>query len=211
VLYCGSTGSVGHAFVCDGYSSGGYYHINWGWNGMSDGFFRLSALNPLEEGIGGSDSGYGYNQSQCAVTGIRPADGTTPERFISLYAFGPMIWNADEGYFTFDDTYNGIYNYSGEDLEVELGVRLEDISGESHYAGEGVTITIPGFSEGLIHGEDGIRPVYPTELPAGMYTAHPVVRNPGSGTWQQIFIPYGKSGTVFVTKEEDGTVTVGKK
>ena len=211
VLYCGSTGSVGHAFVCDGYSSGGYYHINWGWNGMSDGFFLLSALNPLEEGIGGSDSGYGYNQSQCAVTGIRPADGTTPERFIPLYAFGPMIWNADEGYFTFDDTYNGIYNYSGEDLDVELGVRLEDISGESHYAGEGETVTIPGFSEGLIHGEDGIRPVYPAELPAGMYTAHPVVRNPGSGTWQQIFIPYGKSGTVFVTKEEDGTVTVGKK
>ena len=31
----------GHAFICDGYAGNNLYHINWGWGGMSDGYFRL--------------------------------------------------------------------------------------------------------------------------------------------------------------------------
>ena len=38
--------SVGHEFVCDGYDGNGYFHFNWGWGGMSDGYFLLDALNP---------------------------------------------------------------------------------------------------------------------------------------------------------------------
>lgn len=32
------------AFVCDGYKNGGFFHINWGWGGFSDGYFLLSLL-----------------------------------------------------------------------------------------------------------------------------------------------------------------------
>ena len=60
VLYGGANSNGGHEFVCDGYDDGGYYHINWGWNGSCDGYFLLSALNP------GSSSN-GYNMSQNAV------------------------------------------------------------------------------------------------------------------------------------------------
>ena len=49
LLYCGQSGAGGHAFVCDGYAGNGYYHFNWGWGGMSDGNFRLSALNPKSQ------------------------------------------------------------------------------------------------------------------------------------------------------------------
>lgn len=31
----------GHAFVCDGYKSGDYFHFNWGWNGYNDGDFYI--------------------------------------------------------------------------------------------------------------------------------------------------------------------------
>ena len=34
-------GGDGHEFVCDGYQTGDYYHINWGWNGGDDGYFLL--------------------------------------------------------------------------------------------------------------------------------------------------------------------------
>jgi len=34
-------GGQGHQFVCDGYQTGDYYHINWGWNGNDDGYFLL--------------------------------------------------------------------------------------------------------------------------------------------------------------------------
>ena len=39
----------GHQFICDGYKSGGYYHMNWGWGGWNDGYFALSALNTEDE------------------------------------------------------------------------------------------------------------------------------------------------------------------
>lgn len=37
-----------HAFVCDGYCQGGYYHFNWGWLGKFDGFFLLDGMTLYE-------------------------------------------------------------------------------------------------------------------------------------------------------------------
>ena len=72
VLYKGQKlAGGGHAFVCDGYQSDDYFHINWGWGGSSDGYFKLSALHPSYEGIGGSSASGGYSESQAAVIGIR--------------------------------------------------------------------------------------------------------------------------------------------
>ncbi len=70
VYYSGRNSSAGHAFVCDGYDGSGYYHINWGWSGTSDGFFLLTALDPNEQGTGGSSSG--YNQNQAALIYAEP-------------------------------------------------------------------------------------------------------------------------------------------
>lgn len=73
VLVAGSNASGGHAFVCDGYNADGYFHINWGWGGTSDGYFLLSALNPGAQGIGGTT--HGYNQSTVFYVGLQPANG----------------------------------------------------------------------------------------------------------------------------------------
>ena len=72
VFYTGQSGSGGHAFVCDGYDGKGYYHINWGWGGVSDGHFLLSALNPNTQGTGGGNSG--YNTGQIILIGMTPKD-----------------------------------------------------------------------------------------------------------------------------------------
>lgn len=80
VLYGG--GSIfggGHSFVCDGYDGEGMYHFNWGWSGMSDGYFALDALNPDALGSGGG-SGGGYNFTQDAVFGIQPPTGEPAEQ-----------------------------------------------------------------------------------------------------------------------------------
>ena len=68
VIYGGQTGKGGHAFICDGYRDGDYFHFNWGWGGMSNGYFLLSACNPDNQGFGGSAGGYSSNQE--AVIGI---------------------------------------------------------------------------------------------------------------------------------------------
>ena len=36
----------GHAFVCDGYQGGDYFHFNFGWAGSSNGYFYLDNLTP---------------------------------------------------------------------------------------------------------------------------------------------------------------------
>lgn len=58
VYLAGYNAKSGHAFVCDGYDKDDYFHINWGWVGLDDGYFKMSALDPSEQGIGGSDAGY---------------------------------------------------------------------------------------------------------------------------------------------------------
>jgi hypothetical protein len=63
IFYVGY-GSGGHAFVCDGYTSGSdYFHFNWGWGGYADGNYYLNNLTP-----GGSN----FNSNQAAVFGIEP-------------------------------------------------------------------------------------------------------------------------------------------
>lgn len=210
VLYCGQSNAGGHAFVCDGYRSDGYYHINWGWDGMSDGFFLLSVLDPYNQGTGGSGDGSGFNFNQSITIGIRPSTGAEADRFIPLYARAGMVWNPTEEFFMFGTSNSGAYSYSEDDIEVETGIRLVSGSGETYYAGEGTTLSIEGISGGYLHGIEGIRPVYPADLPVGNYSAYPVVRNPGADTWQDIFTPYNDSKPVAVTKNDDGTITVEK-
>ena len=63
VLYTGDRGGGGHAFVCDGYKNDGFYHFNYGWNGNSDGWYRVS---PAETDY------VPYSFSQQALLGIVP-------------------------------------------------------------------------------------------------------------------------------------------
>ena len=45
VLYGGaSQREGGHEFVLDGYDEEGFVHVNWGWEGSSDGFFNIADL-----------------------------------------------------------------------------------------------------------------------------------------------------------------------
>ena len=65
----------GHAFVCDGMKSDGYLHINWGWYGMADGYFALSALAPEMQGTGGSSSNLAFTERVCIYSNIKPNAG----------------------------------------------------------------------------------------------------------------------------------------
>lgn len=48
VLLGGSNGSVGHAFICDGYNDQGEFHFNYGWGGLSDGWSTIeNSLFPV--------------------------------------------------------------------------------------------------------------------------------------------------------------------
>lgn len=116
VYYSGSNNSGGgHAFVCDGYAGDGYYHINWGWQGMSDGNFLLSVLDPDVQGTGGSDAG--YNLGQDALIGAVPRDLTIIE---------------PEAYAVFD---NGVLTFYCDNNRATRTGTTYDLNSGSNYPG----------------------------------------------------------------------------
>ena len=65
VLGCTSSGGC-HIFVVDGYdATTDMYHVNWGWGGSCNGYFRLSILD--------ATSAKAYSSNKQAIIGIAPA------------------------------------------------------------------------------------------------------------------------------------------
>lgn len=84
VIYAGQRSSATHQFVCDGYDGEGFFHINWGWGGLSDGWFRLAVLNPKKPGTGGGTGLDGYTMYQSAIIGLQPERGGTAPNLTPL-------------------------------------------------------------------------------------------------------------------------------
>ncbi|MCQ2096229.1 MAG: C10 family peptidase [Bacteroidaceae bacterium] len=53
-----------HCFVCDGYNDAGYFHFNFGWSGIADGYYLTSLINPLEQD---------FSNASFAIIGIQPS------------------------------------------------------------------------------------------------------------------------------------------
>jgi len=79
IWYQGS-GSVGHAFVCDGYQDADYFHFNWGWGGANDGYFYINNLNP---------SDYSFNNDQYALLKILP--GNLPDGYNGFFLSSKVL------------------------------------------------------------------------------------------------------------------------
>ena len=83
VYYSGSAMNLeGHAFVLDGLDTNGLFHVNWGYYGNYDGYFRLDVLSvksPTHNHDAYTDDGYFCNQEAVVmcpdeVAGIMPPD-----------------------------------------------------------------------------------------------------------------------------------------
>ena len=109
----------GHAFVCDGYNSENYFHINWGW-GNSFGDYLLSALDEDGTGSGFATENYG------AVIGIQPEGGEPADipLFISDMQYGgdtPLPNRV---------TLTAYYEYvASEDIPFWIGMAVVDDAG----------------------------------------------------------------------------------
>ncbi|MDE6853950.1 MAG: C10 family peptidase [Muribaculaceae bacterium] len=89
VLYCGQDVSAGHAFVCDGYQQdqfdqNPYFHFNWGWGGLANGWFMTSNLCPQ------ASHSYNFGTLNTIIYNIKPATGATQ-------VWSPIHITADEG------------------------------------------------------------------------------------------------------------------
>ena len=153
VIYAGSDNMGGHMFVLDGYTSEDYYHVNWGWGGMANGYYALTALNPDEQGMGSNDLGT-YNEYQSAIINIKPDEGGKSLDVIRFYVEGDgynglmsrlieieagKTYTIDSGYYVNfgNETYDGAIRIVviGSDGNVRQLIYEEDLSLEAGYAG----------------------------------------------------------------------------
>ena len=74
VLFSGQAEDGGHSFILDGYINDDpdnpSYHVNWGWGGYYDDYFKVNALEPQGQGIGGATGG--FNAQQMILYGCIP-------------------------------------------------------------------------------------------------------------------------------------------
>lgn len=184
VVYGGQSTQGGHCFVCDGYDANEYFHFNWGWGGMSDGYFLLDALNPGSLGIGAN--GGGYNFDQVVVTGVQPTVGETytPDfeqqgnmaAIISGVTFTLQSWSGEQQ--------GGWFNLGTKPITIDLGAKIEPLSpttGETTYTEIETNHT---FQAG--YGYSQIKVSLPASIKDGSYRLTLCYRLTGTEEWTPV-------------------------
>ncbi|MCM1077619.1 MAG: thiol protease/hemagglutinin PrtT [Bacteroides sp.] len=190
IIYSGANAFAGHCFVCDGYQDG-FYHFNWGWGGMSDSYFRLTALTPGAQGTGGSADGYDIDQS--VIIGVQPPIEN------SDYAKNVVCMG------NFNLSYDGktdrlymhgrFFNVSQITLYGEFGLRFVDSDGKiiketlNEIGSDGISPN-SGYSQLGITGT----------IPTGTFKVYPIFK-PNNGETFVIPCPADQAGYVILTKD----------
>ena len=190
VMYTGATtANEGHAFVVDGYNRQGLFHVNWGWGGVSNGYYALSALNPTVQGIGGASSLDGFNCYQDAVIAIQPAYNHDDYYYPTL---GLESLTASQSTISRNGSVNiaanSIYNSDGGEraIKIALGIydtqgRLVAISGSKDYTAYPMYPRSNTFRNATI----------PSTVPNGEYLLHFIYTDPGSTEWKKAICALG--------------------
>lgn len=207
LYYSGDDGQAGHAFVCDGYQGNGYFHFNWGWGGAYDGYFKLDALNPAGQGIGGNEGGFNYNQ-QGFFNFTRPG-----AELIQLPQEAPFTQTgnlsatiANSGTmlsFTSDvASQMGVYAYNttSETYILDFGMKAVNINGGTPTFRQSAQRVQVAPNNGYITQNLYV----PSNLPDGTYNFYPVTKINGTEDWMEYNHTYG--AIYYVT----GTVANGR-
>lgn len=200
VYYSGATAQFeGHAFVCDGFRDG-FLHINWGWGGVAEGYFRSSAMNPPVQGIGGS-KGDGFNFYQEIITNLyNPNDET--QKFMIGVTDNDLELDKLEA--TADDALavSGSISVMTDESAYSLGLRITDESGNETFIKESNRRDPEG-------GVDESFSVSLKDFPMadGTYRVAPAVYGADSKTWNDVMALKYSVTTSYTATVADGKIT----
>lgn len=208
VYYGGGSPEGGHAFVCDGYDGKSLYHINWGWNGLSNGYFALTELLPGSQGIGAGGGG-GYITAQDMIVGIQPGYvKTNPKPLIYAEKFKINDTKPALGISTIQAVVSA-FNYSGKAINGNLGVEVIN-------AANGKTVAQFMANSGDKDIKLGWGPndttvnISTSDLAPGTYRVVPSFYMSDTKTWERIRVPLNEPQFWTLSVDNDGKVTVGK-
>lgn len=206
LLYTAFSTGGGHAFVIDGYQAKdgiGYFHVNWGWDGTVNGYFRINVLQPSDSGTGASSTSDGYNTEQRALIGLQPA--TKPLENYGRY-LSDLGWNTVDNFqynlmIPINSSYKpGTFSIALAERDADGNIDYERLYNEQE-------MEFKGFSYATLEGYKAISlPDITVEgLEPGSHNL--VFVNKESGTdapWKTLF---GPSSYIEVNVGEDGQTT----
>lgn len=138
VLYSGYNPEIrsGHGWVIDGYSNDGFFSMNWGWGGSSNGYYVIS---PME------DAALSFTTRHRMTINIKPDEGGEPDGVV------PYLTGVSTSNWRFDLNRNfiAVFNTKNEsflDQAINCRVALTDKSGKlKSYLSDPLCVEIPGF------------------------------------------------------------------
>lgn len=206
VYYAGGSPGGGHAFVCDGYDGKSLYHINWGWNGLSNGYYALIELLPGSQGTGAGGGG-GYITEQDMIVGIQPDYvKTDPKPLIYAEKFKINATRLTPGSSAIQAVVSA-FNYSGKAISGNLGVEVVN-------AADGKTVAQFKADSGDSNMKLGWGPNDTTisistgDLDPGTYRVFPSFYMSDTRTWERIRVPLNEPQFWTLSVGNGGEVTV---
>ena len=155
---------------------------------MSDGYFLISALDPDQQGIGGSASG--YNSLQAAIIGIEPGDGQPVAQAPSISIDGFTAYSSSisrSSYFSFYTMNQWIWNNGNSDVTLYMGLKVVDESGTATYLCSKGTMSIQS-GHGAMSGYANVSlSDFPTDQ-TQTYKVYPVCKEDGGDKWYDVTV-----------------------
>ncbi|MEI6754116.1 MAG: leucine-rich repeat protein [Paludibacter sp.] len=182
----------GHSYVGDGYDANQLIHINWGWQGGSDGYFEISSLDSTLNNI------Y-FNRYQDVIIGIQKSK-TVSDYSLFYKEFTVNNNNYNDLIkkntpitisFSFQETsecnFNNVLNSSNKIFSGKLGIALYQ-NNKLYEVVDSQTITYPAKKFTILFRES---------LPTGIYQLKPVFKSQNDSGWNLAYYldcPLGNSG-----------------
>lgn len=180
----------GHAFVIDGYDENGLVHVNWGWSGLSNGYFLITNLQPSESGAGGGN-GSVYQFEQTMSVGLAPKTMLSEPR--SYFEMGALEIN------TSANTAKVLTIYNRSSLFNGLVAIIADIQGNQQLISESFMLQNLNITYGYSAIDFTLH--IPSGIADGIYDIYVGTKLNESNHWDRVRSEYGSSAEHYLVVE----------
>ena len=190
IIYTGvDESNGGHCFVLDGFDQNNFVHVNWGWDGMNDGYYDIALLNP---------SGNKFSQGQTMLTGVdKPtaniehhSEIVTDDNF-KVTKLGSSKLLINDGKYA---------NLSDQDFTGLLGVVLEG-NGKQYVLLSQENKNVPNMY--YLTKASSNMCLLPSDLADGSYRIYPASKDDTDDYWEPVHISEGNNNSYILVKSDN--------
>lgn len=217
VCYSGGGISNRHAFVCDGYNADdNTFHLNWGWSGNGNGYFKLSALEPF----GAEKTQYVFNKNQGVIIGIQKptaennffdapivANGNLNAKKSGSYVLLTLDKLADRTVAKFQSVANYAKSITSDDVYNNLRVKLVNTKTMevSYITTDAKFLMYSSYNDNASFGKKWNSTASNTFKAGNSYEATPEYKTNDSDEWKPVIFSEDLISKVIITRNENGT------